>query len=91
MKFQGTMVFLGSTTRESKKTGNPYYLAKFMHEDTQEIYEMYVPVDRVQLVTAIAQSQMFEKVAVAFEMSAFNGKPKVDLVGLKKFTKVKGE
>lgn len=83
MKFQGQMIFLGMTQQTSKKTGNAYSLAKFMYankENTeQQIFEMYVPSDKLTLTTDLAKLTMFTPVCVTMKMSSFNGKAQVDL------------
>lgn len=82
MKFTGEFIYLGVQTRESKKTGNQYSLVKLLEVKSDEIYEMYVPSDRLQLITNVAQAKKLSKVCAHFEITGFNGKMQVDLVGL---------
>lgn len=76
-KIDTQMVFLGALTKESKKTGNNYTVAKFCHDETQDVYEFFV------MNSAIAEK--LEKVpkyvpsAITLKMSSFQGNTRVDL------------
>jgi hypothetical protein len=84
MKVLSKLMYLGFETKESKKSGNTYLLAKFMEQETAAIFEFYVPSDRLQLVTAIGQSKPFSELKINLEITSFNGKPDVNLVGIEK-------
>jgi hypothetical protein len=84
MKFKVKMMYLGFKHGQSKKTGNSYLLVNLMDASTGSIYEMYVPADRLQLVTDIGMLKQFTEVEVMLGMSSFNNKPQIDLEGVSK-------
>lgn len=79
MQFQNELIFLGNQQRESKKSGKQYYLAKFMNEKTQDVFEFYVPSDKLALVTELAKLKMLSKVCCYFTVSTFNNRAQIDL------------
>lgn len=81
MKFTGEFIYLGVQTRTSKKSGNEYNLVKILEPKSDEIYEMYVPSDRLKLITNVAAAKKLSKCCCHFEVSGFNGKMNIDLVG----------
>lgn len=80
--FKMEMTFLGMESRESKKTGKGYFLAKFMEMKSQQIYEFYVPGDRIDIAQPLADAKILVPMPVVLKMSAFNGKPQVDIDGI---------
>lgn len=82
MKMQVEMVYVGTTTGTSRKSGNSYYLPKFMDMETQAIYEFYVPADKVALAQGIIGLKQFTATGVTLELTSFNNKPQVDLVAV---------
>lgn len=75
------MTYLGMEQRDSQKSGNRYFLAKFM-DGNSAIFEFYVAGDRVALVTDLAQSAVLTKVKVALALKSYKGKAEVELAGV---------
>jgi hypothetical protein len=85
MNFKVKLMFLGAgEPKESKKSGNTYYLPKFMEMKTNSIFEFYVPSDKIQLVTDMAKVQPMTETEVILSLTSFNNKPQVDLAGFGK-------
>lgn len=82
MEITTEMMYLGFETRQSKKSGSEYLLVKLMEVASSSIYEFYVPRDRLQLITDLGQLQAFNPAKVKLQMSSFNNKPQIDLVGV---------
>lgn len=83
MKTVVEMMFLGMQEKESKKSGKRYFMAKFMHVSTSEIYEFYVNGEQLTLITNMAKLQVASMVKVGLKISSYQGKAQVDLEGVK--------
>lgn len=82
MNFEVKLTFLGFETKKSNKTGNPYFLVKFMDVKTSGIYEFYVKGDQSALMTKVGSMKVLSEQVVILKVSSFNGKPQVDLDGV---------
>lgn len=75
------MVFLGAMEKESKKTGNKYSLAKFVHDATQEVYEFFVMKESV--MEKLEKCPKYVPVCITLELSSYQGNTRVDLRDVK--------
>lgn len=91
MKFPVKMFYLGKKfvdntgkLNEMGKEKSSYFMVRM--EDTDDnLYEWYVPVKNNQvMVEALEKAQKYKEYQVLLEISAYQGKPRVDLVGIAK-------
>lgn len=83
MKVKGQMIYLGTEYKVSGKTGNEYMLVKFMNHETSEIFEFYVSGEKVAIKGELSKMQALTPATVMLSISSFQGKPQVDLDGVK--------
>jgi hypothetical protein len=77
MKVVQNMMYLGYESRVSNKTGKSYLLVKTM--ENNQIFEWYVPADKLNLVTSVGQQQPFTEIKCGFEVSSRNMKAELNL------------
>lgn len=82
MTFKTKMWYLGKKAGQSKDSGNRYYIVT-MQDDNDEMYNWYVPFkDNEVVVDCVEKAKKFTEYQVLLKLSAFQGKPRVDLVGM---------
>jgi hypothetical protein len=69
------VVYLGSTTKIGKSSGNPYTIAKFVNDDN-EVYEFFVQSEKVEALKLIKN---FSKVEIWIDIISSKGEVKVML------------
>jgi hypothetical protein len=77
-----TMLFLGKESRTSGKTGNAYFIAKFLNKSTGEIFEFYVKGDNAEVVTMISAVEVAQDCDVALKLVSNRGKAELNLAGV---------
>lgn len=89
MTFKSKMFFLGKkfVDNSGKKTDDgkqktSYFLVR-MEDENDNLYEWYVPAkDNEVMVEIINKTKKFSEVQVLLQLSAYQGKPRIDLVGM---------
>jgi hypothetical protein len=76
------MTYLGKKMNTSK-SGTVYFLAR-MEDENENLYEWYVPInDNTKgLVAELEKAKKFTEYQVMIELSSYQGKARVDLVGM---------
>lgn len=82
MKMKTKMTYLGKKMNTSQK-GTVYFLVR-MEDENENLYEWYVPINDNSkgLVAELEKAKKFTEYQVLIEMSAYQGKARVDLVGM---------
>jgi hypothetical protein len=82
MKIKTKMWFLGKKAGKSKESGNQYYIVR-MQDENDNSYDWYVPFkDNEVMIDAVEKAKKFTEYQVLLELSSYQGKPRIDLVGL---------
>ncbi|QHA00539.1 hypothetical protein [Dehalobacter restrictus] len=74
------MVYLGLIEKIAK-SGNKYSIAKFVHDESQEVYEFFVSNDVVK--EKAEKCLKYLPAAVTLELSSYQGSTRVDLRDVK--------
>ncbi|MDP4170153.1 MAG: hypothetical protein Q8906_06040 [Bacillota bacterium] len=83
MKMKTKMTYLGKKMNTSTKSGAVYFLAR-MEDENENLYEWYVPVNENSkgLVAELEKAKKFTEYQVLLELSSYQGKARIDLVGM---------
>lgn len=92
MKIKTNMYYIGKKfvdnsgkSREDGTAKTSYYLVR-MEDDSENLYEWYVPKNQnfEVLVDVLEKAKKFTEYQVLLELSSYQGKPRIDLVGMAK-------
>jgi hypothetical protein len=81
MKMKTKMTYLGKKMQTSKTTQSVYFLVR-MEDDNENLYEWYVPATAADLVAEIEKAKKYTDYQVLLELSSYQGKARIDLVGM---------
>jgi hypothetical protein len=76
------MIYLGKKLNTSSK-GTVYYIVR-MEDDGENSYEWYLPVNDITkgIQAELEKAKKFTEYQVLLELSSYQGKPRIDLVGM---------
>jgi hypothetical protein len=81
MKFDYGMVFLGTSTAESKKNPGKFYTnAKFIDTEDNTVFDFYIKDELLPQVQAL---KPFSPAQVIFNVTTFQGQKQVNFEGIK--------
>lgn len=91
MKIKSKMFYLGKKyvdnsgkTNDKGLPKSSYYMVR-MEDENDNLYEWYVPEkDNDMMVDQILKAEKYKEYQVLLEVSAYQGKPRIDLVGMAK-------
>jgi hypothetical protein len=72
----------GKMRDDGRGEKSSYYMVR-MEDDNDNLFEWYVPLkDNEVMVEALNKVKKFSEVQVLLQVAAYQGKPRVDLVGM---------